>query len=69
VRNGLRSGYRTSWTLILDTLIWNGTVQTSDAEPAGTPSGVILAYKELGTDLEQVAKEEQMEAAIEKAFR
>jgi hypothetical protein len=67
-RNGLRYGYRASWTIVLDTLIWNGTVQTSDGELAGSPSGLILGYKEFETDLEQVVKE-QIEAAIEKALR
>jgi hypothetical protein len=64
----LRYGYRASWTIVLDTLIWNGTVQTSDGELAGSPSGLILGYKEFETDLEQVVKE-QIEAAIEKALR
>jgi hypothetical protein len=41
-------------------------VQTSDGALAGSPSGLILAYKEFETDLEQVVKE-QIEAAIEKA--
>lgn len=43
-------------------------MQTSDGELAGSPSGLILAYKEFETDLEQVVKE-QIEAAIEKASR
>jgi hypothetical protein len=64
-RNGLRYLYRASWTIVLDMLIWNGTVQTSDGEFAGTPSGLILAHEDLETDLEQAVKE-QIEAAIER---